>query len=404
MAAQDRERIDRNAKALAAEGLDAIVCALPANVLLLSGYWPVVGTAIAAATRDGGVGIAVPEDEKDLAADSWADVTRTFPGASLDNLDSAVAAVRDPLREVARCLGIRPGATVGFEGGASFFPSTYASAFVYGAGIREVLNASLAGAISVDATELLARLRSVLTVRELGFVRRACQIAGEAYAAAAADIRVGMPEFEAAAILRKRALAIGPQDERRTGFAYCMSGPDSYEAFAAFQRSRSRQIASGDFVLLHCNSSYRGYWTDVTRTYTMSAPDADQMAIGSAVLEAGRRAIDAVRPSVPACAVDRAAREVMESRGFGKAFKHATGHGVGFAAIDHNARPRIHPLSDEALEPGMVFNIEPAAYIEGIGGMRQCNMVAVTRDGAELLTGFQNTADELALDLSLAHR
>jgi len=66
------------------------------------------------------------------------------------------------------------------------------------------------------------------------------------------------------------------------------------------------------------------------------------------------------------------------------------GHGIGFAAISANARPRIHPASDEILETGMTFNIEPSIYIEGYGGARHCDMVAVTSNGMELLTDFQN--------------
>jgi Xaa-Pro dipeptidase len=69
---------------------------------------------------------------------------------------------------------------------------------------------------------------------------------------------------------------------------------------------------------------------------------------------------------------------------------------VGFAAIDHNAHPRIHPASADVLEPGMVFNLEPAVYREGWGGIRQCEMVAVGAEGVELLTRFQATLPELA--------
>ena len=121
------------------------------------------------------------------------------------------------------------------------------------------------------------------------------------------------------------------------------------------------------------------------------------MAITDAVLEATGRAIDAIRPGARASGIDTAAREVLKARGYANAFRHATGHGVGFAAINHDALPRIHPLSDEILEPGMVFNIEPAVYIPGFGGMRQCNMVAGTDTGVELLTGFQNETRDLIL-------
>ncbi len=78
----------------------------------------------------------------------------------------------------------------------------------------------------------------------------------------------------------------------------------------------------------------------------------------------------------------------MSAHGFGDAFKHATGHGVGFAAANANALPRIHPKSKDVLEVGMTFNVEPAAYFDGYGGMRHCDLVAVTSTGATIMTNF----------------
>ena len=87
---------------------------------------------------------------------------------------------------------------------------------------------------------------------------------------------------------------------------------------------------------------------------------------------------------------------MIRRHGFGDdAFPHGTGHGVGFAAIDHTARPRLHPAADDVLQPGMVFNVEPAIYLEGYGGLRHCDMVVVTPSGAEVLTPFQTAAGEL---------
>ena len=91
-------------------------------------------------------------------------------------------------------------------------------------------------------------------------------------------------------------------------------------------------------------------------------------------------------------AVDEAALEVLNARGCGKAFKHAAGTVSGTRQSITNALPRIHPLSDEILESGMVFDIEPAVCIPGLGGMRQRSMVALTDGGAELLTDFVNEA------------
>jgi Xaa-Pro aminopeptidase len=115
------------------------------------------------------------------------------------------------------------------------------------------------------------------------------------------------------------------------------------------------------------------------------------------VVAARTAALDAIRPGAIAREVDQAARKVMKSRGFGEAFKHPTGHGVGYAAIDHNARPRLHPESNDRLLEGMVFNVEPGIYLEGQDGMRHCDVVLVTEQGAKVLTPFYCDSTELIL-------
>lgn len=76
-ARRDEERVRRIQSALNGAGLHAVVCALPENVLLLSGYWPVVGDALALATREGRIAVIAPEDERDLAEAGWADGSRS---------------------------------------------------------------------------------------------------------------------------------------------------------------------------------------------------------------------------------------------------------------------------------------------------------------------------------------
>src|SRR6185437_2748898 len=117
-----------------------------------------------------------------------------------------------------------------------------------------------------------------------------------------------------------------------------------------------------------------------------------------AIFEARAAALAAIRPGVRASAVDHAARSILGAHGFDQEFSHSTGHGIGFAAIAHNARPRIHPKSEEQLQPGMMFNLEPAVYIAGWGGIRHCDMVTVTGSGAEVLTPFQLRVEDLIVD------
>ncbi|HTK39176.1 MAG TPA: Xaa-Pro peptidase family protein [Pyrinomonadaceae bacterium] len=388
----DNERISRSRLALKDAKFDALACALPGNVLLLSGYWPVIGTSIAVFSSDGGVTLLVPNDEKQLAEGGWADEVITFSTGSLGKLKSLAEAVEPALKKI----GIRfTNAKIGFENGPANEPVSYASMNYYGAAIKDLLHSTFPGAWLVPADETLSRLRAVLTPDEIDRTRNACSIAADAFAAGSTNICEGMAEKEiAAAFWRKLSLT----DGRAGGFTFCMSGENSYEAFAAFQLSGARCVQTGDLALVHCNSFVNGFWTDISRTYCIGEPDKKKQKMYEAVFASLDAAIAAIRPGAAASAVDRAAREVLTERGFGAEFKHGLGHGVGFDAIDHNAPPRLHPASTDVLETGMVLNVEPAIYIEGYGGMRHCDMVAVGTRGVEILTDFQRTPAEMVVN------
>jgi Xaa-Pro aminopeptidase len=102
------ERIDRIRNALRESPWDLIVCALPMNVLLLSGYWPVIGTGLAIASAEGQITLLVPEDEEDLAKCGWANEIRTFKSGSLDEIVTVAEAIRAPLRELAKSFSAMP--------------------------------------------------------------------------------------------------------------------------------------------------------------------------------------------------------------------------------------------------------------------------------------------------------
>jgi len=223
-------------------------------------------------------------------------------------------------------------------------------------------------------------------------------VASQGFENGAEAIQVGVIESEVVSAFRA---ALGNRGkglkgtDRADGWVWCMSGPNSAEAFRAYARSGTRRMGKGDLVLVHCNSHVNGLWTDITRTFCLSEPDERQRRIYGAVMSAYETALSAIRAGVGAAQVDGAARSVLEAHGFGKQFKHARGHGVGFSAISHHSRPRLHPASPDILETGMVFNIEPAVYIGGYGGAGQCNLIVLTEKGTEVLTPFQQTIESL---------
>ncbi|HET6936093.1 MAG TPA: Xaa-Pro peptidase family protein [Candidatus Angelobacter sp.] len=395
---RDRERISLIKDALHRDGADALVVSLPRHVLMLTGYYPVVGTSIAICTREGHVGLIAPEDENAFAQQGWADSIQYFHPASLDNLQSVTASAVAALKSLASETQMAV-AVLAIESGPSSEPATYSAMNLYGAELQRIVADAFPPARLVAAKDMLSQLAAVKTPAELSRIRLACSVAASGFEAGRAGIAPGISEIDLASYFTAQfaSAAASAAIDRQHAFLYSMSGPNSARAYYAYAHSRSRKLGRNDSVLVHCNSQVGGYWTDITRTYFLGQPSAEDQSVRQAVLEARDAAIAAVKPGAKASDVDAAARNVIAKHGFGDGFKHATGHGVGFGAIDAHALPRIHPKSDDVLEPGMVFNIEPAVYRDGIHGVRQCEMVAVTSSGVELLTPFQSGTEALQI-------
>jgi Xaa-Pro aminopeptidase len=177
---------------------------------------------------------------------------------------------------------------------------------------------------------------------------------------------------------------------RRAGFersafeTIVASGPNSALPHA---RPTRRVVEQGEGVVLDFGGVYDGYCVDLTRTLHMGPRSAALRRIFAAVVEAHAAAVAAVTPGVRASDIDAAARGVLERHGLGAAFGHGTGHGLG---LEVHEEPRLtkagtaHP--DSVVQPGMVFTIEPGAYVPGVGGVRLEDDVLVVPGGVELLT------------------
>ena len=177
---------------------------------------------------------------------------------------------------------------------------------------------------------------------------------------------------------------------RRAGFegsafpTIVASGPNSALPHA---KPGSRILQGDEAVVLDFGGVYDGYSVDLTRTVLMGAVIPELHRIFSAVAEAQAAAIAAVRPGALPSEIDRAAREVLERHGLGEAFGHGTGHGIG---LEVHEEPRIARLAgrypEAPVEAGMVFTIEPGAYVPGLGGVRIEDDVLVVDGGCEVLT------------------
>ena len=141
------------------------------------------------------------------------------------------------------------------------------------------------------------------------------------------------------------------------------SGPNSALPHA---RPTDRAIQDGGPHRAGLRGVYDGYCVDLTRTVQLGAASEALARLYAAVREAQQAAIAAVRPGVAASAIDAAARSVLERHGLGEAFGHGTGHGLGLEVHEEPRIARQSPrLPDQVVEPGMVFTIEPGAYVPG---------------------------------------
>ena len=385
----DSERHARTKVDVFASCHDALLCSSATEVLLLTGYWPVMSASVAIFSSEGQVKVILPEDEVALAKQTSSVELIPYKPAGLHTLESPLELLRHPLKAAITSMGLQE-AAIGLQLHHGVQPSSYAVSNVFRAALPSLLEVDFPKARFSSCDELLEKMKAVKTATELELLKTASQVASDGFAAAATSIEPGLREIaiaaNAQAAFEKSTCA--ESLERSYGYFFCMSGPNSAKAAAAYARTRQRVIEHGDLVMIHANTCADGYWTDITRTFTVGDPSARQKDLRFAISEARSAGLKAIRPGVTGAEVDKAVRTVMEAHELGTAFKHAAGHGVGFAAANPNGYPRIHPRSPDVLQAGMTFNLEPAAYFDGYGGMRHCDVIAVTTDGAEVITDF----------------
>ena len=162
-------------------------------------------------------------------------------------------------------------------------------------------------------------------------------------------------------------------------FAIVASGPNSA---SPHHEAGQRVIQPGDALVLDIGGTRADYCSDTTRTAFVGEPPADFVALYEVLREAQAAACEAVAPGVPAEAVDRAARDVIEEAGYGERFFHRTGHGIG---METHEEPYIVSGNSEPLQVGHAFSIEPGIYLDGQWGARIEDIVVCTHAGGERL-------------------
>jgi Xaa-Pro aminopeptidase len=345
------------------EALDAFVVSAPHNLTYLCGFR---GTA--------GLLVITPRQHRLIVDGRY--VTAAAEGiaaAGLDDIEVERVERRYDLTlaAVLRSVGARQ---VGFE-----------AEHVTVAGLAHWER--VAGRITWQPTERVVETRRAIKDDfEITVIRRGGRALASVARELASWVRAGRTEIDVA---RDLDAAI-----ERAGFSapafptIVAAGPNSAHPHA---RPTSRVIAAGDLVLLDFGGILDGYCVDLTRMAVIGQPGARAVSLFEAVHAAQAAAITSVRAGVPAPDVDAAAREVLDARGFGDAFLHGTGHGLGLEVHEAPRISRADSGTTDVLEARMVCTIEPGAYLEGFGGVRLEDDVLVTAEGCEVLTDAPRT-------------
>jgi Xaa-Pro aminopeptidase len=365
------ERHARARSTLRSVGLDALVVSHLPNVRYLTGFESTAGLVLISGDElvllvDGRYLVAVDQQQAGMAR---------CPGLTVRLVE------RTYEEALANLISERTG-SIGFEA-AHMTVATHARlAHAHGSSSPRL----------VPSEGMIESLRVVKDTAELAVLRDAARRLSDVAEAVLADLGAGRSEQEVA---RGIEAGLGRMGFAKPAFdTIVASGPGSALPHA---RAGDRRLAHGDLVVLDFGGVLDGYAVDLTRVASIGDPVSEARQLFDAVLAAHAAAVASVRPGEATVAVDAAARTVLEERGFGKNFVHGTGHGLGLEVHEGPRvglpRPPLPVPADwvrvpepERLEAGMVFTIEPGAYVPGFGGVRIEDDVLVTAEGLEILT------------------
>ena len=251
--------------------------------------------------------------------------------------------------------------------------------------LTSTLAASSKEAVELVSTEgIVERARVRKDEYEIATMREAARRLSEVARAVVAGIRRGRTERETAAAIDRQLREAG--FDKPAFDTIVASGPNAALPHA---RPTERTITEGDLVVLDFGGVYDSYCVDLTRTVAVGRAGPRVREVYDAVRAAHDNAIAAVAPGRSRFDIDAAARDTLAASGLGDAFGHGTGHGLGIEVHEEPRVSRRRPDVDadhESVAPGMIFTIEPGAYLPGWGGVRIEDDVLVTETGVDVLT------------------
>lgn len=230
----------------------------------------------------------------------------------------------------------------------------------------------------VPVAGLIEELREVKDEAEIAIIEKACSIADLGFKHILTVIKPGMTEIEIANQLDFYMRSLGA-----SGVSFETIVASGVRSAMPHGVASEKVIEKGDLITLDFGCYYQGYVSDMTRTFAIGEPDSKLKDIYQIVLEAQLKVLDAAKPGLTGIQLDAIARDHIASYGYGEAFGHSTGHGIG---LEIHEGPNVSFRADKQFVPGNVITDEPGIYIAGLGGVRIEDDLLITKEGNRVLT------------------
>ena len=225
---------------------------------------------------------------------------------------------------------------------------------------------------------VIEKLRMVKSPEELEVLKAAAKIADDAFEHICSYIKAGMTELEVS-----NELEFFMRSQGATSSSFDIIVASGLRSALPHGVASDKKIEQGDLITLDFGALYNGYVSDITRTVAVGEPSDKLKEIYQVVLDSQMLALEKIKPGMTGIEADAIARDYIKSKGYGEAFGHSTGHGIG---LEVHEGPGLSFRSETVLEPGMAVTVEPGIYLPGIGGVRIEDDILITETGNERLT------------------
>lgn len=232
----------------------------------------------------------------------------------------------------------------------------------------------------VDISTIFSCLRRLKDPIEIENIRKAAEIAASALMSSLERMGRDFTEKDFAAMLEYEIKKGGAEGGWGAQEFIVASGPRSALPHGV---PTERKVLHGEIVTVDFGTRFNGYICDITRTLSLGSPPAWAVDLHDLLVAAHAAAVNLLEPGRPVAEADRAARSVIEKAGFGEAFTHGLGHGIG---LDVHEPPSLSFRSAEKFAAGDVVTVEPGVYFPGKGGLRLEDDYFISGDGPVRLT------------------